>query len=329
MLFGAHVSSSGGIWQAIDRAEAIGCDAVQVFTQSPRMWRPTNHTPEVVERFRERRAEAGIGSVVCHALYLVNLASPDPAIYEKSVTALRATLETAAAIGAEGVVFHVGSHLGAGLEAGLERIVPALRELLELTTDDLWLLMENSAGAGGTIGRSTDELAVIHDALDRHPRLGLCLDSCHWYVSGIDVTDAAVLTAALADLDDRIGLDRLRCLHVNDTKAPLGSNLDRHESVGLGSDGRGARGRFSAHPAFEDAARDPRDARPRRARPRRGRGRAAARPPRTRAPGQGRLTRLPQTAAYERRANTRKLGLVTATSKNSGLRQPTSSPRCS
>ena len=150
MLFGAHVSSSGGIWQAIDRGEAIGCDAVQVFTQSPRMWRPTNHTPEAIVRFRERREEAGIESVVCHALYLVNLASPDPVIHGKSVAAMRASLEAAAAIGAEGVIFHVGSHLGAGFEAGLERVVPALQELLELTTDDLWLLMENSAGAGGT-----------------------------------------------------------------------------------------------------------------------------------------------------------------------------------
>ena len=251
MFFGAHVSSSGGIWQAIDRAEAIGCNAVQVFTQSPRMWRPTNHTPEAVARFRERREEAGIESVVCHALYLVNLASPDPEIHGKSVAAMRSSLEAAAAIGAEGVIFHVGSHLGSGFEAGLERVVPALQELLELTTDDLWLLMENSAGAGATIGRSTDELAAIHDALNHHPRLGLCLDSCHWYVSGVDVTDAAVLDAALADVDARIGLDRLRCLHVNDTKAALGSNLDRHESIGVGVMGDGLR-TFVQHPAFRE-----------------------------------------------------------------------------
>jgi len=250
MLFGAHVSSSGGISNAVDRAEALGCDAVQVFTQSPRMWRPTRHTPEQTAHFRERRAQAGIGAVVCHALYLVNLASPDPAIHEKSVAALRSSLEAAAAIGAEGVVFHVGSHLGSGFEAGLERVVPALRELLALTNDDLWLLMENSAGAGGTIGRSTDELAAIHDALDRHPRLGVCLDSCHWYVSGIDVTDPAALDAAVADLDNRIGLDRLRCLHVNDTKAELGSNRDRHDSVGLGLMGERL-GVFLAHPAFQ------------------------------------------------------------------------------
>ncbi len=251
MLFGAHVSSSGGIWQAIDRGEAIGCDAVQVFTQSPRMWRPTSHTPEAVARFRDRREEAGVGYVACHALYLVNLAAPDPLIYEKSVTAMQAALEAAAAIGAESVIFHVGSHLGNGFEAGLERVVPALRELLELTTDDLWLLMENSAGAGGTIGRSTAELAAIHAALDHHPRLGLCLDSCHWYVSGVDVTDQAALDAAVTGIDDQIGLDRLRCLHVNDTKAELGSNRDRHDSIGFGLMGEGLR-TFLTHPAFQD-----------------------------------------------------------------------------
>ena len=249
MLFGAHVSSSGGIWQAIDRAEAIGCDAVQVFTQSPRMWRPTNHTPEAVARFRTRREEVGIRSVVCHALYLVNLAAADPVVREKSVTAMRSTLETAQAIGAEGVIFHVGSHLGAGLEAGLIRAVPALRGLLELTTDDLWLLMENSAGTGGTIGRSTEELEAIHDALDHHPRLGVCVDSCHWYASGVDVTDATALRAAVKDLDRRIGLDRLRCLHVNDSKDPLGSNRDRHASVGRGVMGDGI-ATFLTHPAF-------------------------------------------------------------------------------
>jgi deoxyribonuclease IV len=243
MLFGAHVSSSGGISRAIDRAEELDCDAVQVFTQSPRMWRPTNHKPEEIARFRSRRDEAGIGAVVCHALYLVNLASPDPTTYEKSIAAMRA-------IEAEGVVFHVGSHLGAGLDVGLEHAIPALRGLLELTTDDLWLLMENSAGAGGTIGRSVDELAVIYDALDRHPRLGVCLDSCHWYVSGVDVTDPGALASAVADLDTKIGLDRLRCLHVNDTKAPLASNRDRHESVGLGLMGDRI-GVFLAHPAFQ------------------------------------------------------------------------------
>jgi deoxyribonuclease-4 len=253
VLYGAHVSVVGGISTAIDRAEELGCDAVQVFTQSPRMWRPTAHTEDEVSRFRARRDEVGIASVVCHALYLVNLAASDREIHKKSVAAMRASLETAAAIGADGVVFHLGSHLGAGVAKGLRRAVPALRQLLELTDDRLWLVLENSAGAGGTMGRSVTELATIFDALDGHPRLGVCLDSCHWWVSGVDVTDPVVLDEALAELDDSIGLDRLRCLHVNDADAGLGSNRDRHATLRAGQMGEGM-ATFLAHPAFQDIA---------------------------------------------------------------------------
>ncbi|MDX6488678.1 MAG: deoxyribonuclease, partial [Gaiellaceae bacterium] len=138
MLFGAHVSCSGGIHRAIDRAESFGCDAVQVFTQSPRAWRTTNHDPASFTAFKERAVEAGIESALCHALYLVNLASSDEAIYSKSVSTLRNTMEVACAIDADGVVFHVGSHLGAGLEAGLERVVPALHQVLELCSERTW-----------------------------------------------------------------------------------------------------------------------------------------------------------------------------------------------
>jgi deoxyribonuclease-4 len=227
MQIGAHVSSAGGIDTAIDRAVAIGADSVQVFTQSPRTWRPTNHDPASFERFREKRDEAGIGGVLCHALYLCNLAAPDDGVYERSVAAMRNTMEVAGGIGADGVVFHVGSHLGSGLEPGLERVAPAM----ELTTNVVWLLMENSAGAGGTIGRSVEELATLYERLDRHPRLGICLDSCHLYVSGIDVTDPAALDACLDEVDSAIGLERLRALHVNDAAAPLGSNRDRHANI--------------------------------------------------------------------------------------------------
>jgi deoxyribonuclease IV len=231
VLIGAHVSSSGGIDKAVDRAVELGADAMQVFTQSPRTWRPTNHDPASFERFRERRAEAGIGAVLCHALYLCNLAAPDDGVYERSVAALLNTMEVARAIGAEGVVFHVGSHLGSGFDAGLARVLPAMELVLEVTTDDTWLLLENSAGAGGTIGRSVDELATLYERLDRHPRLGICLDSCHLYVSGVDVTDPAALDACLDEVDAAIGLDRLRALHVNDSAAPLGSNRDRHANM--------------------------------------------------------------------------------------------------
>jgi deoxyribonuclease-4 len=228
---GAHVSSSGGIDKAIERAVAIDAESVQVFTQSPRTWRPTNHDPASLERFREQREEAGIGGVLCHAVYLCNLAAPDPVTYERSVAALSNTTEVASAIGADGVVFHVGSHLGSGFEVGLERVVPALEQVLELCTGDTWLLMENSAGAGGTIGRSIEELAAIHERMGRHPRLGICLDSCHLWVSGVDVTDPAALDACLDEVDSAIGLDRLRALHVNDAAAPFASNRDRHANI--------------------------------------------------------------------------------------------------
>jgi deoxyribonuclease-4 len=234
MRIGAHLSASGGIDTAVDRAEAVGAESLQVFTQSPRTWRPTNHDPASFERFRERSEEIGLDGVFCHALYLCNLATPKDDVYEKSVAALRNTTEVASAIGADGVVFHIGSHLGAGLAAGLERVLPAMAQVLELCGDDTWLLMENSAGAGGTIGRSLDELVTIYERLDRHRRLGICLDSCHLYVSGIDVTDPSALDALLDEVDSSIGLDRLRLLHVNDSAAPLGSNRDRHANIGEG-----------------------------------------------------------------------------------------------
>ena len=250
MQLGAHVSTSGGIHTAIDRIESFGGDCVQIFTQSPRTWRPTNHDPANFERFKERRAEARIGGVVCHALYLINLASPNDEIYEKSVASLNNTMDVGCAIDADGVVFHVGSHQGAGFEVGLERAVPALREALKRCTETTWLLIENSAGAGGTIGRSIDELAALYDALDGHERVGICLDSCHLYVSGYDVTKRNELDAVLAEVDDRIGLDRLRALHVNDSKAPLGSNRDRHDNIGEGMLGEDL-GVFLAHPKLQ------------------------------------------------------------------------------
>jgi deoxyribonuclease-4 len=245
------MSSSGGIDTAIDRIVAIGGDCVQVFTQSPRMWRPTNHKPEAVERFKLRRAEAGIGGVVCHALYLCNLATANDEIYQKSVATMRVTVDVACAIEADGVIFHVGSHLGAGLEAGMARVVAALEQILERCAGDTWLLMENSAGAGDTIGRSLDELAILVDALDGHPRLGLCLDSCHLYVSGVDVTDPAAVDGLVREVEESVGLDRLRALHVNDAAAPLGSNRDRHANVLEGELGEGL-GAFLAHPSFQE-----------------------------------------------------------------------------
>src|SRR2546421_12578687 len=188
MLFGAHCS--GGIKKALEKGEAMGAEAVQLFVQSPRTWRFPDHDAKDLERFRERRTELDLPALV-HSLYLVNLAAPDDEIYRKSVDTMRSTVDAACAIDADAVVFHVGSHLGSGFDAGLERVVPALQQVLERCGERTWLLMENSAGAGGTIGRSIDELAVIFDALDRHERLGECLASCPLFVSGVHVTSPA------------------------------------------------------------------------------------------------------------------------------------------
>ena len=248
MLLGAHCS--GGIKKCLDCAAELEADALQLFVQSPRAWRFPDHDPADLKAFKQRREELGLGAVLVHAIYLINLASPDDECYRKSAATLRSTVDTACAIGAEAVVFHVGSHLGAGFDAGLERVVPVLAEALERCSETTWLCIENSAGAGGTIGRSIEELAALYEALGRHPRLGVCLDSCHLYVSGYDVTDPGELDRVVDELDSSIGLDRLRCLHVNDSKAPLGSNLDRHANIGEGLLGEEL-GLFLRHPRLQ------------------------------------------------------------------------------
>jgi deoxyribonuclease-4 len=248
VILGGHCS--GGIKKALDNAHGFGMDAVQLFAQSPRTWRFPEHDPAGLEAFKRRREELGIEAVTIHALYLLNLATPNDDFYEKSVTTLRSTMDTACAIEADAVVFHVGSHLGSGFEAGLERVVPALLQCLERCSETTWLCMENAAGTGDTVGRSLDELAAIYEAAGRHERLGVCLDSCHLFASGYDITDQAVLDELIGELDERIGIDRLRCLHVNDSKTPLGSNRDRHDNIGDGLIGEKL-GVFLGHPKLQ------------------------------------------------------------------------------
>jgi deoxyribonuclease-4 len=250
VLIGAHVSASGGLDKALERMQEIGAEAAQIFVQSPRTWRPTKHKPETIERFKSERSRLG-APVFAHALYLVNLASPNEDLYRKSVETMCTTMDVACAIEADGVIFHVGSHQGTGFESAVDRVTAAMEEILEHANDRTWLLMENSAGAGGTIGRSLEELAALYERLGRHRNLGLCLDSCHLYVSGWDVTERAELDRLLAELDRQIGLERLRALHVNDAKAPLGSNRDRHENIGQGVMGEKL-GVFVSHPAFAE-----------------------------------------------------------------------------
>lgn len=259
MFFGAHVSSSGGIDKAVERALDIGADAVQVFIQSPRMWRPTNHKDSSIARFRELREERLQGAVA-HAIYLINVASDDPELWEKGASALAHTMTIGARLGLDAVIFHPGSHKGAGggaaacadriAKACLRAINAGESEAAASGTEAPYLLLENTAGAGGTIGRDADELALLVHAADDHPRLGICLDSCHWWASGVDVSDRSALDAEIASLDDAIGPERLRAIHLNDSKTPLGSNRDRHDNIGEGLIGDGL-DTFLAHPRFD------------------------------------------------------------------------------
>ena len=231
------------------RAAAIGADGVQVFIQSARTWKPTAHKPEDLAVLRAARENGDLDYIACHAIYFINLASPDEELLEKSRKALANTIFVANAIAADGIVLHVGSHLGRGLDATLDQIVRELETALA-QLDGPWLLLENSAGAGGTIGRDPVELARIINAVD-HPRLGICIDTCHAYVSGIDVTDPAQLDELVTELDRRVGIERLRCLHVNDAQAACGSNRDRHANIGQGELGDELAVTLS-HPALAD-----------------------------------------------------------------------------
>ena len=234
MLFGAHVSSSGGIYEAVGRATALGCRSLQVFPQSPRVWKPAVHPDEHLARFRELAAGAGDMVAVCHAPYLINLAGTDELTVERSEAVLAQALRTGRGLGALAVIVHLGSHLGSGFDAGLDRAAPVLQRVLELAGDGTWLLLENTAGAGGTMGRTIAELAAVIDRCDAHPWLGVCLDTAHLYGSGIDVGDVDAVDAMLYELDGTIGLERLKALHVNDSQVELGSNRDRHANVGEG-----------------------------------------------------------------------------------------------
>lgn len=257
MLIGAHVSSSGGLLPALDRGADIGADAVQVFVQSPRMWKPTQYAPEVLAAYRVAQAEhPSVRSTYCHASYLVNLATADRALLAKSQACLRSNVAVATAMGARGVVLHIGSHLGAGLDGVLAQVAGSLVAALDAVGDELDeppcpVLLENAAGAGGTVGRSFEELASVIEAADGDERLGMCLDTQHLFASGMDFSTLPAADAVLDRLDATVGLARLGCLHLNDSKVALGANRDRHENLGKGCIGEAALGSLLSHPALD------------------------------------------------------------------------------
>ncbi len=250
MLIGAHVSASGGLPTAIERGEKLGCDSIQIFHQSPRMWRPTNYGPDDFEAFRAAMEKSRVEAVIIHAVYLINCATKEADLREKSLNSLVHALRIGDGIGARGVVLHPGAQKGEPHGPSMKRAAEVIAEALE-ETEDCPLLLEQTAGHKGLLGRDFDETAELIELAGGGPRLGLCLDSCHMFVQGMDVTDADRLAAVLDQADATVGLDRLGAVHVNDAAVPFDSHRDRHASLGKGEMGRYGLAPFLSEPRFE------------------------------------------------------------------------------
>jgi deoxyribonuclease IV len=233
MLIGAHVSPAGGLARAIERGVQRGCRAIQIFNQSPRMWRPTAHGAEDFAAFREAMAASPIDAVLIHAVYLLNCASEDAEIRAKSLASLTHSLRVGAAIGASGVILHPGSAKTGDVGAAIARAGETIGEALS-ESEGCELHLENTAGAGGTLGRSLQELALLLEASGGGDRMGVCLDSCHLFASGYDIRTPAGMGALVREARRELGRGRIRSLHLNDSQTPLGSNRDRHANVGAG-----------------------------------------------------------------------------------------------
>jgi deoxyribonuclease IV len=250
MFVGAHVSTGGGLANAVQRGKERGCESIQIFHQSPRMWRPTNHTEEDFAAFREAMEASPVEAVIIHAVYLINCATKDKELRKKSLTSLTHALRVGDGIGARGVVLHPGSQKTDPLKPSLKRaskvIAAALKE-----TDSCPLLIEQTAGHKGLLARDFDQTAELIELAGSGPRLGLCLDSCHLFVQGYDITDETHLGAVLDEADAKVGIERLGAVHVNDAAVPLGACLDRHANIGKGEMGKRGLSAFLSEPRFE------------------------------------------------------------------------------
>ena len=251
MKLGAHVSTSGGLDKAIDRAQEMGAEAVQIFVSSPRGWAFKPVPQEMIAAFREKAAAAGIDSVFFHAIYLVSLGAPTEEHLAKSEKALTDYMQAAGGLGAFGVIFHAGSHKGAGFEAVFDQAVRTMDRVLAASPADVWLTLENSAGMGDHICSSFSEIGKLIKALEA-PNVRVCLDTQHLFAAGYDVTSEAGLEQVMEEFDREIGLANLAVVHANDSKTPLGSAVDRHENIGQGHMGFDAFRVIMAHPAFRD-----------------------------------------------------------------------------
>jgi deoxyribonuclease-4 len=250
MFIGAHVSTSGGLDKAVGRGSERGCESIQIFHQSPRMWRPTDYDEDDFAAFKEAMDDSKVEAVIIHAVYLINCATKDRELRKKSLASLTHALRIGDGIGAAGVVLHPGSTKGEPLGPSLKRAAKVIAAALK-DSDHCKLLLEQTAGHKGLIGRDFEETAELIDLAGGGKRLGLCLDSCHMFVQGYDITDEEHLAAILDEADDQVGIGRLGAIHVNDAAAPLGSCRDRHANIGKGEMGGKGLAAFLSEPRFE------------------------------------------------------------------------------
>jgi deoxyribonuclease-4 len=253
MLVGAHVSPAGGLYRAVERGTLLGARAIQIFNQSPRAWRPTDYGEDDFARFREALAASEIGAVLIHAVYLVNCASDDEEIRSRSLASLTHSLRVGDAIGATAVVVHPGSAKAGPVAPAIERSGELFATALA-QSERCPLHLEITAGAGGTLGRSFEELGALIGAGGGDPRLGVCLDSCHLLATGYEIRTPQALAGVVDECERAIGPGRLGSLHLNDSQTPLGSNRDRHANIGEGELGLDGARTFVNEPRFAGLA---------------------------------------------------------------------------
>ncbi len=240
-LLGAHMSIAGGLHRALERGQEVGCSVVQIFLKNQLQWAAKPYTSDEIRAFARARQDTGIRTVFAHATYLINLAAPVATEWTRAVAAFHDELERAEALDLPFVIIHPGSHKGAGVDAGIERIAKALDELVSRTRGyRVKVLLENTAGGGATIGRTFEELAAILGAVRSADRIGVCLDTCHLFAAGYDVSRPDGYADTMAQCGRALGFERVGAFHLNDAKQPLGSGLDRHEKIGRGHLGREA-----------------------------------------------------------------------------------------
>jgi deoxyribonuclease-4 len=251
MLIGAHVSTAGGLASAVERGMELDCESIQIFHQSPRAWRPTAHSEEDFAAFRQAFDASPLEVVVIHAVYLINCASKERTIRRKSIAALTHALQVGDGIGAAGVVLHAGARKGEPHAPSMRRAAKAIAAALA-DSDSCPVLLENTAGTQGPLGRNFDELADLIELIGDDARLGVCVDCCHLLASGFEIRTPKALASVVDELDAKLGLRRLCCLHVNDSKVPLGGNRDHHADLGEGELADAGIATFLSEPRFEE-----------------------------------------------------------------------------